>query len=232
MIAFIIQFVIAILVIILIIAFFISANRESEEKRKKRVLVEQSAKKAREASNAQRRETLLQMLPNPDIVVEYSDNGFSSGNLKLVLVKDSTSQILLNDNLYNFDDIIDFSLLDKQTVIQHHSGSTAETNTSTGSMIGRAVVGGVLTGGVGAAIGAATAKKETIIQPSTSYSSTKHHYVINVTINSITNPIETLCFFHNENTARKVASILQVILHRKNGMLPDNKKYDILVANQ
>ena len=99
------------------------------------------------------------MLPNPDIVVEYSDNGFSSGNLKLVLVKESTSQILLNDNLYNFDDIIDFSLLDKQTVIQHHSGSTAETNTSTGSMIGRAVVGGVLTGGVGAAIGAATAKK-------------------------------------------------------------------------
>jgi hypothetical protein len=63
MIAFIIQFVIAILVIILIIAFFISANRESEEKRKKRVLVEQSAKKAREASNAQRRELYCRCYP-------------------------------------------------------------------------------------------------------------------------------------------------------------------------
>lgn len=183
--------------------------------------------KEREEVKALKRESLLKLLPDPDVVVEYTHNGFSSGNPEFVVVRENTNQILLNGHVYNFKDIIDFTLLDKQTVLQHHSGAAVETKT--GNMIGRAVVGGVLAGGVGAVIGASTAKKE--IKPSTTYSSTNHFYVINVTINSLTNPIERLCFFHNEQIASKVASILQVIVRRNAEELTDSNNPTRLVED-
>lgn len=195
------------------IAFFIAIiigiakNAEEEEKKELRAQKRAEEKKAKEEAKEQKYQLMLQTLPDADIIVEHDYD-------KYVMLKESSSQIMLNDHVYSFSDILDYSISDNQTVIQRSSGGTATTRTSTGSMLGRAVVGGVLTGGVGAAVGAATARKETEISQGNTYSTTKHSYTINVTINSLTSPIETLSFHNDEEATNKVVSILTVILHR------------------
>ncbi len=199
--------------VVIVIAFFIAIiigiakNNEEEEKKRLRAQKRAEEKKAKEEAKEQKYQIMLQKLPEADVIVEHDYD-------KYVMLKESSSQIMLNDHVYSFGDILDYSVSDNQTVIQRSSGGTATTKTSTGSMLGRAVVGGVLTGGVGAAVGAATARKETEISQGNTYSTTKHSYTINVTINSLTSPIETLAFHNDEEATNKVISILTVILHR------------------
>lgn len=76
-----------------------------------------------------------------------------------VLIYEQSSVIIINSKKYEFSDILGYSLVDDATS-ETITTSVGTAKTSTGSMIGRAVVGGVLTGGLGAVAGAATAKKE------------------------------------------------------------------------
>ena len=186
-----------------IILFFVSSMKEAD---KYAVKVKEEQQKSRN-NKLQKYDHLLQMLPNPDMVIEYPGN--------YVLVKESTSQIILNEHLYNFDDIIDYSVVDNQTATHYHSQIESTTKTNTGDMIGRAVVGGVVAGGIGAAVGANTAKKTTVTNPSTTKSFTHHNYVINVTLNSISNPVESLNIDGYCQTAfDKIINTLKVIVHR------------------
>ena len=90
-----------------------------------------------------------------------------------------------------FSKVLGFALNDDtETIVQNTTQYTSTTKTSTGSMLGRAVVGGVLLGGVGALAGASTAKKETTTVPTigTSTSTTKHHYVLYLSLDDLSNP--------------------------------------------
>ena len=167
-----------------------------------------------ESSKVERYNKFLQTLPDPDEVIEYPGS--------YVMVKESTSQILLNGRVYKFDDIIDFSVTDNQSVVQYHSKSTTTTKTNTGSMLGRAVVGGILTGGVGAVVGAATAKKTSETPPSTSQTVTHHDYVINVNINSLSHPVETLRISgYSETAFNKIIGLLKVVVYRRSKSIED-----------
>ena len=129
---------------------------------------------------------------------------------KSILIFESSETIVIEKNPYKFKDIVSFEVFDNSKTI--YSGSTATTKTNTGSMIGRAVVGGVLLGGVGAAIGGATAKKETEISGQTSR--TTHDYDIIVTVNSIASPIIKISLGKNQETMQEIASIFSIILER------------------
>lgn len=99
-----------------------------------------------------------------DLVAKYGECtkeiGFGGWNVfKLplfVFVYEQPEIIFLNGREYKFADILGYSLVDDAT---NETITTSEgvAKTSTGSMLGRAVVGGVLTGGLGAVAGAATA---------------------------------------------------------------------------
>ena len=81
-------------------------------------------------------------------------------------------------------------------------------------MIGRAIVGGVLTGGVGAIIGGATASKTTTT--SGGISRTTHSYKLIITINSLSHPTERIYLGENSTYANEICSILSIILNRNN----------------
>ncbi len=175
---------------------YAASSAELAKKREERLIRKQ-----------EKRDSLVEKFPNPTMIIEYNWD-------KYVIIDETAARIMLNENIYSFKDILDFSLSDNQTVVQHHTSGTAKTKTSTGSMIGRAVVGGVLTGGIGAVVGAATAKKTTDVSPGKTWSTTKHDYCINITINSLSTPNEILYFHSDDESANKVASILTVIVHR------------------
>lgn len=128
------------------------------------------------------------------------------------LVYEGSQTIVLNQREYKFIDILGYSLVDDATS-ETVMTSTGESKTSTGSMIGRAVVGGVLTGGLGAVAGAATAKRKTS-DLGTSSTTTTHKYTVFVTVDSLANPTEKLYIENSSDKAHKIASVLNVIIER------------------
>lgn len=112
---------------------------------------------------------------------------------------------------YSFDEVIDVEIEDITT--QHTTGGDIITKTKTANMVGRAIVGGILTGGVGAIIGGATAKKESTVTPTEIR--TIHIYNLLVTTNNISNPLITIPFFENASLVQKCMATLKAIIHNK-----------------
>lgn len=94
-------------------------------------------------------------------------------------------KIWICGTIYDFKDILGCSLSDNFYL---EKGEVEyKTKTSTGSMVGRAVVGGMLTGGVGAIVGGATASKKTEVIPK-SCDKTIHDYTVLINVNSLDEP--------------------------------------------
>lgn len=130
---------------------------------------------------------------------------------KRVLVFAESQKIWIIGKIYDFKDIIGCSVNDDSHVKK--ADVTYKTSTSTGSMLGRAVVGGVLTGGVGAAIGGATASKKTVAVPSGN-DTVVHNYTVVININSFTTPVIYLKCYNDENLKDNLLGIFNVIIRR------------------
>lgn len=115
-----------------------------------------------------------------------------------------------------FSSILDFSV-DEEIMTIGGNRATTTTKTSTGSMVKRGLVGGVLLGGVGALAGAATAKQtsETVFDEKEE----RRFYSIPINIDSIEKSIYTMYFGQDSNQCKKVAGVLRVILKRNNEQL-------------
>ena len=186
-------------------------EQEKAEKKKKDEEYQLQLAEQKEIEKEKKYNELTAMISSPDKVIEYDYDHY-------IMVNESTSQIMLNEHIYNFKDIINYTMSDNATVIQKHSGGeiSSTSSTDTGSMLGRAVVGGVLAGGVGAAIGGSTAKRETTssVAPTTTTSSTIHDYLIAVTVNSLSNPIERLRLGEDGRNTNEICALLSVIISR------------------
>lgn len=112
----------------------------------------------------------------------------------VVLVYDTRKTIYINGKGYKYSDIIDFNVNDQ---------TSYKTTSSTGSMIGRGLVGGLLLGGVGALAGATTGEKSTIKGAS--------KYRINVIMRNMNDPIVTYVTSENE-CAQKMIAVLKNII--------------------
>lgn len=212
--------IVAILVILGIggaIYGFFAQKKEDEEKKEKEEQLKKEEEyrlklaEQKEVERKNRYDMLIEKMSSPNKIIEYDYDHY-------IMVNESTSQIMLNEHIYNFKDIINYAMSDNATVIQKHSGGeiTSTSSTDTGSMLGRAVVGGVLAGGVGAAIGGSTAKRETTssVAPTTTTSSTIHDYLIAVTVNSLSNPIERLKLGEDGRNTNEICALLSVIISR------------------
>lgn len=137
-----------------------------------------------------------------------------------IYVFEDSATIVLNGEEIAFNNILGFTLQDdsKTIMTKDMASYTSTTKTSTGSMIGRAVVGGMLTGGLGAVAGAATAKKETITTPNQEQSITttsiKHNYICYVNVNDLANPIREIYLGEDSKNAQTIANLLNVIIER------------------
>lgn len=129
---------------------------------------------------------------------------------KSVLVFESSSILIISNKIYEFKNILDFNVYDNSQTI--FSANSAISSTNTGSMVGRAAMGGILFGGVGAAIGGATAKKEIQISGSSTY--TTHDYEIVITVNSLSTPTVKLSLLGQQDIVQEITSILLIILER------------------
>lgn len=139
---------------------------------------------------------------------QYCDYSISTR----ILVYEQSSVIIIMSKKYQFSDILGYSLVDDATN-ETITTSTGAAKTSTGSMLGRAVVGGVLTGGLGAVAGAATAKKS-IFNDTTSQTTTTHEYTLYINVNDLQEPTISLEIGDNTSKVQKIAGVLNIIIER------------------
>ena len=110
---------------------------------------------------------------------------------------------------YDFSDILSCSLYD-----ENHKDipPTQVTRTNTGSMLGRAAVGGLTLGVAGAVVGAMTAKTESTSSVDSSYISS---YVVKIGIKSIEKPTMILKYGSDKAKAEEVYALMQAIIAMK-----------------
>lgn len=127
------------------------------------------------------------------------------------------AMMVLKNESIPFEKIIGFSLNDDtETIMKNETSYISRTSTSTGSLLGRAMIGGVLGGGLGAFAGAITAKKETISAPSWGQTTTfiKHKYSLYLNIDSISNPTRNIELGDDIQKAQILANAINVIIQR------------------
>lgn len=130
-------------------------------------------------------------------------------DLKLY-INENLKKIFIKGNKYNFSDILAFSVQDNEFTISSGSISVAKTNI--GSMLGRAAVGGLVAGSIGAVIGGATASRK--IENTDTRSSIIHNYSVVITVNSLSSPMITLEIGQDQKLMNRVSSILTVIVNK------------------
>lgn len=129
----------------------------------------------------------------------------------LVAVNGTTRKILLDDAIYDYDDILSFTLKDLSR--KYRTPQYSVTSTDTSSVVGRALVGGMLAGKMGAMIGGVTAPQHTEYYGNEEY--TESAYEIVIVLNSVSHPIKRLRGFTKLEQAERVIALLQVIQHQK-----------------
>ena len=135
------------------------------------------------------------------------------------LVFEEGNILVVNNDEIPFSKLIGYNVQDNSETIATSSVAsyTSTTSTSTGSMLGRAVVGGVLLGGVGALAGATTAKQNTTTTPTgktTTTTKTRHNYVIFINVDDLSNHTRKLNIGDDVEKLNSITNILNIILQR------------------
>ena len=197
---------VTLITILLIVAWIFSAFAMKKPSiLENKNLFDSTGKTVEQKREEDRQETLRQT----EIKVQQMTKKYGVGFVSLgsnVFANENTQKLYVNSKEIDFKDILDFSVQDNAVTIHSEATSTAKTNT--GSMLGRAVVGGALFGNAGAIIGGATAKKT--IEHSASQSSIVHDYKVIITVNSISSPNVTIKVGKDENSLNKIVSTLGI----------------------
>ena len=218
------DFILLLFIVLLIMggyyAFWYKHNREVKDEQR-RIRKDRAAKEkaCRELKKKQEFEAEYQTLLDKfgtcttNVILRWPADFYSIDSRLFVF--EESQMIVLHGKEYKFSDILGFSLVDDATS-ETITTSTGEAKTSTGSMLGRAVVGGVLTGGLGAVAGAATARKN-IETNATSQTITTHKYVIYINVNSLKNPTITIPIGKDTQKAHELANLFNVIIAKGQG---------------
>ena len=91
-------------------------------------------------------------------------------------------------------------------------------------MIGRAVVGTAMAGGIGAVIGGSTAKRntDTTVSDVKTTKVISHDYIVSVTIKNINHPVEKIRLFSDKSLTDEICALLSIII--SNNKLRNNGK--------
>lgn len=122
--------------------------------------------------------------------------------------------ILMGKDL-DFCSILSCSLNDNSRIQKGSVTYESKTKTDNGNMLGRAVVGGVLAGGIGAVIGGSTASKNTQTITTHEDDIIIHDYTVVINLNNLKNPIIRISLGQDENITNEIIGLLNVIMQTK-----------------
>lgn len=231
-----------VLIIISLVVFVVIAYYFLDRTYKKKVQeeIERKEEYFRLTTEARRKRNDLKKIFIADIKEQYGEASaefsFKDSNKteQTAFLFEETKALLITKDYKEYD-LIPFSAIFDFSINRDEDAGCATTATtttkvSTGSMVRRGLVGGILFGGVGAGIGVMTAKREseTIFNSSQAVC----RYSIDLNLNSISHPVYTMNFGVREQECKRVAGLISVILQRNLTDKSDTSQPSSTVFNQ
>lgn len=143
-----------------------------------------------------------------DIFIGYSDTFTLEDR---VFAFEEAGKIVLGGSVYDFKDIIGFSLRDNTKTI-YTAYTTGWTKKNPGDMVAKGVAGKIIAGDIGAAIGAMSAEDDYDCTTEYDYEE-ENEYKVYVNVDSISSPTVSMKI-NNEDDAYETANLLNVIIRR------------------
>lgn len=210
-------FIVAIVIVIVLVFKEESKNQQEaayQEERKQWQIEREEREKSYDAAMASALAELESKWGKctKDIGINYGREFHLSDR---IYVFEESEKIALDGIVYDFKDIIGFSLLNKSKTV-YNAYSTGKSKKDLGSMVARGIAGKIIGGDVGAVIGALSTPDE--YEEDTEYDMDQENdYKIYVNVNSITSPTVRLDVGDFEDDAYEISNLLNVILTRNQG---------------
>ena len=197
--------------LILFVFCIVSYFNRVEDKTKEQDRIEEAQKqKEQQKVESQFKSDVEKLSKENGAIIKQFD--FGTKNIDdCILVFAETWKIWIFGKVCNFNEFIGCSIKDDLQI--EKSSVTYKTKTSTSSMLGRAIVGGVLTGGIGALVGGATAKKKTVVVPSGN-DKTIHDFTVVINTNDLSCPIIYVKCGADELLANELHGIINAIVSK------------------
>lgn len=198
------------------VLWFVSNSEYKKKNREKleREVKEQEEKDAYAAAKKQEAEhekkqhlaLLTSQYGNPEKII----NIFGDNIKNAFVVFPSSSCIVFKDKVIQYSELV--SSVVKDETYTTTTGTKEEiTRSSTGSTVGRAVVGGLIAGPAGAIIGGATSKKKTEVIDNTK-TITHHNYYVVINLSTPANPVIKIDCISSSQKAEEINAIVTGII--------------------
>ncbi len=186
--------------------------QEAEEKKK-----QQRAEEKKRAEDAVQRsiEQLTEKYGRLSNTIRLEKWGDMPDIKKCLLFFGESELLYVDGREVLFKDIISYSISDDYSIKHGEVKYKSETNTSTGSMLGRSVAGAVIGGGVGAVVGASTASKNTTTVATQNDDEIIHKYSLSINVKSLENPLIRVSLGDSTQKAEEVNAIFAYIIASK-----------------
>ena len=182
-------------------------KREADRIAKEKAMVEKNDAEAA---------TISAMMSHYDKVIPVDANEYTGykGWANAFYVNVSDKKIIAAGRLIDFSDLISCTFVDNGHVKSTQKGTAnSQTKADNGSVVGRAVVGGIIGGGAGAVIGGATAKNNTTTQINTTTTTrTIHDYTVVINVKDILSPVCKIHCGENEKAVNEIVGTVNAIL--------------------
>ncbi len=128
-----------------------------------------------------------------------------------IFAHQGSRQIFIKGKMYSFDDILSYGV--EEITYSEDGTRVTKTKVNTKSMLGRAVVGGLVAGPLGAVVGGATASTTSTTTQEVGYSNS--YYDILIKVRDIANPTIKISGFTKEE-AQEIGGLLEAVIALKN----------------
>ena len=193
--------------ILIFIGLFMYSSKVEQEKNEK---AEEAKKnlanlKAEAESRLDARiQAVAQKYGRPDKVIKLNEYRYIAVFSKYQILCISDTEILFNE-------ILSSKIIDNYQIEHGHISGDATTKTSTSSLVGRSAAGALIGGGVGAAIGASSASKNTMVSYTQSNDKLIHDYVLIITLNRFNSSIIKVRIGNDWERATEIEHIFNLI---------------------
>ena len=176
-------------------------------KKKKQKERESLEREARQAEYIAQKKQFLSANGMPDKTIVVRELDLNSE----IYVYEQSKKVFIMGKEYTFKDVLACSVSSQERIEKGIIISV--TGSDNGSVAGRAIVGGIIAGPAGAIIGGSTADKRTEI--SQDDDKVVRDYTVNITMNSITDPIINIHTGEDVKLTNEVVSLMNVIIANK-----------------
>ena len=176
-------------------------------KKKKQKERESLEREARQAEYIAQKKQFLSANGMPDKTIVVRELDLNSE----IHVYEHSKKVFIMGKEYTFKDVLACSVSSQERIEKGNIISV--TGSDNGSVAGRAIVGGIIAGPAGAIIGGSTAEKRTEI--SQDDDKVVRDYTVNITMNSITDPIINIHTGEDVKLTNEVVSLMNVIIANK-----------------